>query len=151
MNTKSTQSEKGYIFSKKNKVSVWVSQAPYIDIPDEYFEESYSKNNTRAKNRWSDNFKIRYFKPELMETNGAHEGTVDIKKAAGECSFSTSFMPVLMSKAKKKNLQEITWIVLLFEHEYSLKLAGVEKDEYLTFLGAFDYDDDSDSFYEVDE
>jgi len=31
-----------YDFSKKTKVSVWISKYPYEDIPDQYFEESFS-------------------------------------------------------------------------------------------------------------
>ncbi len=143
--------DKGLLFNKKNKVSVWVSTQPYANIPDEYFEESFSKNNTRARNQWSDNFKMRYFKPEDMETNGSMEGTINIEKAAGQCSFSSSFISPLLSKAKKKNISEITWIVLLFDYEYSAKLSGVEADEYLTLLGAFSYEDDADSLYEVEE
>jgi hypothetical protein len=145
-----TTQDKGLLFNKKNKVSVWVSTHPYADIPEEYFEETFSKNNTRARNQWSDHFKMRYFRPEDMETNGAMEGTINIEKAAGQCSFSSSFISPLLSKAKKKNISEITWIVMLFDYEYSAKLSGVEADEYLTLLGAFSYEDDADSLYEVE-
>lgn len=151
MKTQHTKADKGYIFTKKNKVSIWASQHPYQEIPDEYFEETFSKNNTRATNNWSNNFKIRYFNPGHMETNGAHEGSIDIQRAIGECSYSSSFIDVLMSKAKKKEMQTVTWVVLLFEYEYSAKISGVEKDNYLTLLGAFDYDDDADSLYEIDD
>ena len=150
MKAKEPNSKKGHDFSKKSKVSVWASQHPYKAVPDEYFEETFSRNNTRARNTWSDNFNLRYFNPEKMETNGAQEGTVLIKKAAGECSFSSSYMEVLMSKARKKKLEQVTWIVLLFEYEYSPKLSGVDKDIYMTFLGAFDYDDGAENVYEAD-
>jgi len=145
------QQNKGFLFTKKNKVSVWVSTYPYKDIPDSYFEESFTKSNTRAHNQWSNNFKIRYFKAEDMETNGCHEGAISIKKAAGECSFSQSYITALLSKAKKKKLLEITWIVLLFEYEYSAKISAIEKDQYMTLLGAFNYDDDAESVYEVED
>ncbi len=151
MKSKKGKISKGFLFSKKNKVSVWASTHPYADIPDEYFEETFSKNNTRASNTWSDNFKIRYFSPSKMETNGAHEGTIDIQQAVGECSFSSSFIDVLKSKAKKKKIKEITWVILLFEYEYSAKVSGIESDEYVTLVGAFDYDDDTDSLIESDE
>ena len=141
---------KDFLFTKKNKVSVWVSTNPYADIPDEYFEESFSKNNTRAKNQWSENFKIRYFNPEYLETNGSMDGTIKIKQAAGECSYSSSFYEVLMSKARKKKISEITWIILLYETEYSTKLTSTAKDKYTTFLGAFDYDDGAENLYEID-
>ena len=85
-----------------------------------------------------------------METNGAHEGIVHIKKAIGECSFSSSYIDVLMSKARKKKLEEVTWVVLLFEYEYSPKVSGVDKDNYMTFLGAFDYDNGADNLYEAE-
>jgi hypothetical protein len=150
MHSSNARPDKGHLFSKKNKVSVWASTHPYAEIPEEYFEENFSKNNTRATNTWSDNFKIRYFLPKNMETNGAHEGTINIKQAIGECSFSSSFIEVLMSKASKKKIDQVTWVVVLFEYEYSPKVSGIESDEYLTLVGAFDYDDDAESLYEVE-
>lgn len=131
---------KGHLFQKKNKVSVWVSTHPYEKIPDDYFEETYSKNNTRATNQWSKNFKMRYFSPEFLETNGAMNGTIKIRDAVNACSYADSFIQNLMSKAKKKNLIDITWVVLLYEYEYSSKMSNIYKDEYLTILGAFNYD-----------
>ena len=151
MGVKPAKIEKGHLFSKKNKVSIWASKHPYAEIPEEYFEEHFSKNNTRASNTWSSNFKMRYFRPEDMETNGSQEGTINLKQAAGECSFSCSYIDALMSKAKKKNLLEISWLILLFEYEYSAKTSGVESDEYVTLLGAFNYDDDADSLFEIEE
>ena len=150
MSDKGAKTVKGHDFIKKNKVSVWASRHPYEDIPDEYFDETFSRNNTRAANTWSANFNLRFFNPENMETNGAHEGIVHIKKAIGECSFSSSYIDVLMSKARKKKLEEVTWVVLLFEYEYSPKVSGVDKDNYMTFLGAFDYDNGADNLYEAE-
>ena len=153
MSDKNQQTKKadGYDFSKKYKVSVWASQVPYADVPDAYFEETFSKKNTRAVNQWSRNFNLQYFKPEYLETNGTQEGLVSIEMAAGECSFSTSYIQPLLSKARKKKLEEVSWVVLLFELEYSAKISGVEKDPYLTFLGAFDYDEEAGNLYDVED
>ena len=142
---------KGHDFTKKHKVSVWASQSPYAEVPDDYFEETFSKNNSRAVNAWSRNFNLKYFMPGNLETNGTEKDLVSIESAAGECSFSTSYIQPLMSKARKKNLQQVSWIVLLFEVEYSLKISGVEKDQYMTFLGAFDYDDEAENVYDLDD
>jgi len=136
-------------FSKKNKVSVWISTHPYADIPNDYFEESFSKKGTRAQNTWSDNFGLMYFDPEHLETNGAHAGTIAVKTAAGQCSYSSSYIQNLLSKAVKIGVDEITWIIILFDYEYSAKLSGVVKDEYLKFLGAFNYDDMADNCIEI--
>lgn len=141
---KNNKETKGFLFQKKNKVSVWVSTHPYADIPDDYFAETFFKNNTRAKNQWSDNFKMRYFSPEHLETNGAMIATINIEEAVTECSYADSFIKNLMSKARKKKLLNITWVVLLYEFEYSSKQTGMGKDEYLTLLGAFDYDAEKD-------
>ena len=148
---KKTNKKETFLFSKKNKVSIWASKHPYAKIPEGYFKESFSKNNTRARNTWSNNFKIRYFRPEDMETNGSHDGLIGIKHAAGECSFSSSFIEPLLSKAKKKNLLQVSWIIILFEYEYSAKVTGIENDEYVTLLGAFNYDDDADSLIEIED
>lgn len=147
---KPSKEKKELDFIKRNKVSVWASQHPYEEIPDAYFEEQFSHKQSRATNTWTRNFKLPYFDPEDLETNGAQKGRVMIKKAAGQCSYSSSYIEVLMSKARKKKMEEVTWIVLLFDCEYSPKLSSVAKDEYLTFLGAFNYDPDAESLYEVD-
>jgi len=144
MKTKTKTDTKGHLFQKKNKVSVWASTHPYTDIPDEYFDESFSKNNTRATNQFSKNFKMHYFSPDHLETNGAMEGTVKIRDAVSACSYADSFIENLMSKAKKKNLTNITWVVLLYEYEYSSKVSNIYKDEFLTMLGAFTYDAEED-------
>lgn len=143
--------KKDYNYTRKGKVSVWVSQQPYADIPDAYFEERFSHNNKRAQNTWSDHFMLPYFDPECIEINGVYEGVDDINKVAGECSFSSSYIEVLMSKARKKRVQEVTWIVLLFDCEYTVKVSNVGKDEYLKFLGAFDYDELADRLYATEE
>jgi hypothetical protein len=56
-----------------------------------------------------------------------------------------------MSKAKKNKMEQVTWVILLFEQEYSAKLSGVAQDEYTTFLGAFNYDASSESLLGEDE
>ncbi|MGX5173966.1 immunity 22 family protein [Aliikangiella sp. IMCC44653] len=149
MSKKELQNAKGFDFTKSGKVSVWASQLPYASIPDEYFEERFSKNQTRANNQWSDNFKLRFFYPENMETNGAMEGMVEIENAVGECSFSSSFIANLMSKAKKLNLLQVTWVVLLYDFEFSAKLADINSDDTLTFVGAFNYDEEAESVIEL--
>ncbi len=151
MNKKTQKTVTEHDFSKKNKVSVWASQYPYEEIPDEYFEETFSNKGLRAKNSWSNNYKLKFFLPENMETNGTAEGMILIKEAAGECSFSNSYMDVLMSKARKAKLEEVTWIILLFDYEFSARLAGVDRDEYTQYLGAFNYDPEAESLYEIDE
>ncbi len=60
-------------------------------------------------------------------------------------------MAPVLSKARKKKLEQVAWVVLLFEYEYSMKISGVEKDQYMTFLGAFDYDDEADNLFELEE
>ena len=151
MTAKTLKTDKGFDFSKRGKVSAWISTHPYQDIPDEYFEEHFNKKHTRATNQWSANYQLRFFNPEQMETNGSQEGLVNIKQAAGECSFSASFMEVLLSKAKKQGVQDISWLILLYDFEFSAKLSGIDKDEYTQYLGAFNYDETADSLFEIDE
>lgn len=138
-------------FATKKKVSVWVSTHPYEDIPDEYFEEQFSRKNTRATNQWSQNYRFSYFRPDDLETNGAETGTVNIKDAAAECSFSSSYMDQLLSKARKKRITDITWLILVFEMEYSSKKSGTESDQYTRFLGAFNYDDGAENYNDIEE
>ncbi len=143
-------SEKGFLFSKKNKVSVWASQMPYADIPDAYFEETFFKNKTRATNTWTKNYNMRYFRPDDLETNGVETGVADIKQVAGACSFTSSFILPLLSKARKKKLTEVSWLIFLYEYEYSVKTSGIENDDVTTFLGAFDYQDHVENVFDAE-
>ena len=129
---------------------MWASQVPYGEIPDSYFEERFFKNNTRATNQWTDNYNIRYFRPDDLETNGVAEGLGDVKSVAGACSYSYSFLLPLMSKARKKKLTEVSWLILLYEYEYAVKISGIESDGVTTFLGAFDYRDDAEDVFEAE-
>lgn len=139
--------KKMFHFVKQNKVSVWYSQYPYAEIPDEYFEERFSREGKRAQNTWSDNYRMAYFLPDGLETNGAEEGTIEIRKAVGTCSGSKSYIDAVMSKAKRKKVDQVTWVVLLFDTEYSTKDTGMGKDDYLNFLGAFSVDEEADSVF----
>ncbi|WP_196140797.1 immunity 22 family protein [Aliikangiella sp. G2MR2-5] len=144
------KTEKGYDFTKKNKVTIWASNFPYIDIPDEYFEEIFSHKGQRARNQWSSNYQLRFFVPEHLETNGSTEDLIDFERAVGECSFSESFIKPAINKARQNNLLKVSWVILLFDYEYSTKTTGILNDQYTHCIGAFTYDEESDSVYEVD-
>jgi hypothetical protein len=139
---------KGLNFMEKNKVSVWASQYPYDKIPEEYFEENFTHKKKRATNTWSNNFKLAYFSPDYLETNGVYSGTSNIRKVAGACSFSKSYIESLEQMAINNNMAQVTWIVLLHDLAYDPEVSGIKKDKFLTFLGAFDYDETADSLYE---
>jgi len=99
----------------------------------------------KATNTWTENFAMAFFDPNKLETNGSHKGSISIKQAVAECSCSSSFIEALMSKANKKKITELTWIVLLYDYDYSVKETGANKDKYLNFLGSFDYDSKAES------
>ncbi|MCW8875572.1 MAG: immunity 22 family protein [Kangiellaceae bacterium] len=151
MTAKLEKNVKGYDFTKKNKVTVWASKFPYADIPEEYFEESFSNKGKRARNQWSDNYKIRFFNPEHMETNGSMEGFIDIEQAVGECSFSQSFIKPLLNKAKQKDFLKVSWVILLFDYEYSAKATDIDLDKYTSLLGAFTFDEEAESIFEIED
>ncbi len=133
-------------FDKEGMVSIWVSQVPYADIPDDYFDE---KKGRIPLNEWAGNFRFNTFDTENIEMNGAYEGTVHIKRAAGECSYSRSYIDALVAKAVKLDLEKITWIILLFDFEYYPKKTGVFKDRYVNFVGSYPYDSEADNLYEA--
>ena len=142
---------KGLLFTEKGKVAAWVSQTPYSTIPDAYFEEKFSKNNTRANNEWSDNYQLAYFNPDNIETNGSLTDVIDIERAAGECSFSCSFIEAIKQSAKEKDIEGITWLILLYDSGYNHEKTGVTEDEHTTFLGEYSYDYGAKSLYDIED
>ena len=146
MTQKKKQDEKTK-FDKEGMVSVWVSQVPYAEIRDDYFDEN--ETGHIPLNEWAGNFKFNTFNPDNIEINGAYEGTVNIKIAAGKCSYSTSYIDPLVAKAKKLDIVNITWIILLFDFEYYPKKTGVFKDNYVNFIGSYPYDPEANNLYEA--
>ena len=134
-------------FEKEGMVSVWASQVPYADIPDDYFDEKGEGHI--PLNEWAGNFKFNTFNSENIEINGAYEGSVNIKKAAGECSYSKSYIDALVAKAEKLDLVNVTWIIVCFDFEYYPKKTGVFKDQYMNFIGSYPYDPEAENLYEV--
>lgn len=149
--TNDNNKPKGLLFTDKGKVTAWVSQTPYSTIPDAYFEEKFSKNNTRANNEWSDNYQLSYFHPDNIETNGSLTDDIDIERAAGECSFSCSFIEAIKQSAKEKGIDRITWLILLYDSGYNHEKTGVTNDEYTTFLGEYSYDYGAKSLYDIED
>ena len=90
---------------------------------------------------------MAYFLPDSLETNGATVGTVDLRKAVGLCSSSKSYIDAVMSKARRKKIDKVTWVVILFDIEYTSKETGMGKDDYMTFLGAFSCDEEQDPVF----
>ena len=77
--------------------------------------------------------------------------SLKLKSQRVSARFQKSYINNLFSKATKLNLTKVSWVILLFEYEYSARLTGVDKDEYLTFIGAFNYDDEAENVYEIEE
>lgn len=130
-------------FEKEGKVSVWFSTVPYNTIPDSYFEE-----DENGLGPWAHHFKISSYDPEDMETNGADLGTVKPEKAIGECSYSQSYVDLVVHKINKMGYSDVTWVILVFDFEYRPKKTKVYKDEYVHFVGSYPYDESADCVIE---
>jgi hypothetical protein len=126
-------------FDKEGKISVWFSTVPYHEIPDSYFEE-----DENGLGPWAHHFKISSYDSADMETNGAEQGTVKAEKAVGECSYSRSYVDLVVHKINKMGADEITWVIILFDFEYRPKKTKVYKDEYVQYAGSFPYDENAD-------
>jgi len=54
----------------------------------------------------------------------------------------------LLNKAKKSGVESVSWIILLYDTEYSVKLTEILNDEYTRFLGTFTFDDTAENVFD---
>ncbi|MBY4676645.1 immunity 22 family protein [Marinobacterium arenosum] len=134
-------------FRCEDKVSIWVSQTPYALIPDSYFEEDFRCKGGAPVNEWAGNYGFGFYDGERLATNGVMEGSVSLQHCAGECSFSSSFVEELLAQARTQQLEQITWLILLYDFAYDPQQTGVTEDAYTRFVGVFDYNDEADGLY----
>jgi hypothetical protein len=140
----------GQNFDKKGFVSIWVSKVTLDEIPDDYFEERYGEEyEDTPLSKWCENFGFGYYDHDQIEDNGVEVGTDSLDRILGECSYSKSYVKQAVSKAKEKGLETVSWIRNLFDCSYSSESTGIDEDQFMIFLGAFEYDTKSESKYET--
>ena len=60
-------------------------------------------------------------------------------------SYSSSFIADAVQESEKRKLDKTAFVFLMYNFAYDPKVTGVERDEYLEFLGVFPFDVESDS------
>lgn len=136
-------------FDKKGFVSIWVSKVTLDEIPDDYFEERYGEEyEDTPLSQWCENFGFGYYDHDQIEDNGVENGTDTLDKILGECSYSKSFVELAVSQAKKQGIESVSWIRNFFDCVYSPEATGIKEDNYMVYLGTFEYDTKSESKYE---
>lgn len=128
-------------FRCDDRVSIWISDVPYAEIEDSYFDEDFSCKDGAPVNEWSGNYGFGFYNAQRLATNGAMVGLITLEKALKDCSFSKSFLQPVLEQAEKLEISNISWIILLYDFDYQPDVTGVTDDRYTRFLGAFDYDD----------
>lgn len=129
---------------KEGQVSVWFSTHPYAEIPDAYFDE-----DEQGLCDWARHFRMAPYDHECLETNGTASGTMAIDRAIGECSYSRSFVDKVIHKINKLGADRVTWVILLYDYEYRPKKTHVFEDDYVRFVGAYPYDLEATSVFEL--
>ncbi|MBD8514216.1 immunity 22 family protein [Photobacterium sp. WH24] len=136
-------------FEKKGFVSIWVSKVTLDEIPDDYFEERFGEDyEDTPLSQWCENFGFGYYDHDQIEDNGVEIGADTLDRILGECSYSKSYVEQAVSKAKEKGLGSASWIRNFFDFSYSPESTGIDEDQFMIFLGAFEYDTNSESKYE---
>ncbi len=130
---------------KEGQVSVWFSAHPYADIHESYFDE-----DEQGLCEWARHFQMGPYDGECLETNGAEDGDMAVDVAVGQCSYSRSFVDKVVHKINKMGADKITWIILLFDYEYRPKKTRIYEDAYVKFVGAYPYDLEAESLFEVE-
>ena len=129
------------------KVSVWVNIVPFSQIPKSYGEERYGDDGPLSD--WCAAFGFDYYDHDFMDVNISEEHRRPIRRLAGECSFSASFIDPLESAAIEQGFDTAQQVILLYDFDYTNLNTGITEDKYYRFIGTFDYDDDADSVYDA--
>jgi Immunity protein 22 len=126
-------------FEKKGRVSIWVAIVPWTQLPKEYFEEHYGREDNEAFTQFSEDFGFGFFDHDFVDTNGSKE-TKLLEELLGECSFSSSYLGEAVAESNKRGLTKTSFVFLLYDIEYQPETTKVSRSSYMEFLGSFRFD-----------
>jgi hypothetical protein len=134
--------------SNNNIVSVWLANTEYNEIPENYWVENYEGDDDDSWNQFSNDFGFGRYDIDLVENffDDKNYSKIPIFNLLKYLSYSKSFIDEVIEKADKLLLQkESSYAYLIYNFEYDPLVTGISESSFFTFIGAFEYDVNSDS------
>ena len=134
-------------FEKKRVVSIWVATVPWRQIPDDYLEEHYGREEGEPFSRFAEDFGFGFYDHDFVSTNAVADQPKSVERLIGECSYSASFLADAVAAAKRQKFEQADFVFLLYDVAYPPKITKVSRSEYMAFLGSFPYDTEASSAF----
>lgn len=136
-----------YFESGNAIVSVWLANAEYNEIPENYWMENYEGDDDEPWNQFSADFGFGRYDINSVENffDDKKYAKIPIYDLLKYLSYSKSFMDTVIEKAEGMLLKESSYAYLIYNFGYDPSVTGISESPFFTFLGAFEYDENSDS------
>ena len=126
-------------------VSIWVAHCPFEQIPEEYWIPDWdSEDDAKPWNQFSSDFGFGFYDDDLIECYCQDDRSAkSVFEQLKFMSYSSSFIDAAVNTAKEKGIEKTVHVFLMYNYAYDPKITGIESSDYLTFLGAFPFDEDA--------
>ncbi len=122
---------------KENRISIWIGVCPLIEIPEDYFKETYTDQD-QPFTHFSEDFGFGFFDHDFVEMNCSRSGRKSVRDLLPVHSYSASFLEAASTAAEQPGMDETELIFLMYNFEYDPELTGIKQSKCLRFLGCFD-------------
>ena len=139
--------DKPYFESDNTIVSVWLANTEYDEIPENYWVENYEGDDDEPWNQFSDDFGFGRYDIDSVESffDDKKYAKIPVFDLLKYLSYSKSFINSAIGKAEELLQKEASYAYLIYNFEYDPSVTGISKSSFFTFIGAFEYDLNSDA------
>lgn len=130
----------------RDVVSIWVAHTNFDAIPEDYMEYNRDDNDDAPWSTFTHNFGFGYYDDDFVESYvQPDKRTAPLYEQLKYLSYSASFIDLAVEEARKRKLDQTTFVFLMYNFAYDPKVTRIVRDDYLEFLGVFLFDQESGS------
>ena len=125
----------------RDVVSIWIAHCTFGSIPKDYMEYNIGGDEDEDWSKFTKNFGFGFYDDDSVESFlQPSKRKASVYDQLKFLSYSSSFIDEAVAAAQNINLPKTTFVFLMYNFEYDPAVTGIKQDDYLTFLGVFDFD-----------
>lgn len=130
----------------RDLVSIWVAHTDFDAIPESYMQYNIGGGDDEPWSAFTDNFGFGFYDDDSVESHLQPDlRRAPLYEQLKFLSYSSSFIEAAVEEAQQRNLDKTSFVFLMYNFAYDPNVTGIQRDDYLEFLGSFAFDPESDS------
>jgi hypothetical protein len=128
----------------RDVVSIWVAHVNFGDIPENYMEYNRDGDDDTPWSKFTHNFGFGYYDDDFVESFlQPSKQKAPLYEQLKFLSYSSSFIDDAVREAQERSLDKTAFVFLMYNFAFDPNVTGIQRDDFLEFLGVFPFDAES--------